>query len=326
MQMESSLFSYRNDDKITCAGFCAERIFASLPHTIVEWSRTERKIISVHEMNEEINSITCMNNECVALLSKNSVWLLLRTEIRYAMEKPSLCGVVVYNGMLMLIDQQSITSIYVQERNIKISRIRMENGNGMCTCGSEYENGLLLAYENGNVIEICTQVMIDIIDGKLAEVDNKHIKTLICLREPVISVGVLNNLLVVALFNKKMLTMNLKSGETSYTELAYEVKFSTLWNGMIVVSDSKGNIILMDKNLKIAYSKCMRDEVCSLGSNGVDLIVGFSTGTVKECKLNRFGFISIHTDMDMEVISMNANRQIEVDNKLQILCNVIKYI
>ncbi|KAH9411237.1 hypothetical protein HK407_06g10660 [Ordospora pajunii] len=326
MQIEYNVFSYRNDDKIACAGFCTGRIFASLPHKIVEWSRTERAVACVHEISEEVVGMASMSDGCIALLSKSSVWLLLGSEIRYVMEKPPLCGVVVYRERLLLIDEQSITSMCVQERSTKISRAKMRNRSGMCTCGAESENGLLLAFENGDVVEISAQAMADILDGRAAEVDTECLRTMIRLREPVISVGVLNHLLVVALFNRKMLTINLKSGEVSYTELAYEVKFSALWNGMIVVSDSRENIILMDEHLKIAYSKRMRDEVCSLVSSGTDLIVGFSTGTVKECRLSRFDCTSIPADTGIQRISANAGIQAEADGCLRMLCSAIKYL
>ena len=64
-------------------------------------------------------------------------------------------------------------------------------------------------------------------------------------------------------------------------------------HNLIVVIDSRNNMIFLDKMLRIVYSNNLREEICSVLVDGTSLVVGFQEGVVKEYRKGPIDYIEL---------------------------------
>lgn len=281
MDMKQDLFTYRHPDSIKAFGLNADTLLVATSSILVEWDRIRRRVVKEICIDEEIIDIKHFNGYWV-LLTKGNVGLLDGDKTKRIGSKGSLDVSIVYKDWLLIVGNEELAAISIRKGNAEARKARLISTNGVCTCGVVAMDGLLLSFENGKVFSIKESEAMDIVLGKASEVVVDEFSCLIFLKEAIVSINILGKELVISLFNKKVLVLDLNTKEVSFTELPHNIRSTTMWSELIVVIDSKNNILFLDRRLRIAYSSCLKEEICGVLADGRGLAIGFKVGVVKE--------------------------------------------
>lgn len=281
MDKRCGSFTYRHGDKILALGSEGDILLVATSSKLVVWNRPRRKILKEVALNKEIVDIKYFSDGWV-LLSKIRVEFLSGYEIKDITPKGPLDVSVVYKNWLLIVGSKEIMVISIEDEDVEVKKTKMESTNGICTYGMVSEDRLFLSFENGKVFCIEKVEIEDIIFRRKREVWMDEYPCLVFLKEPIVSMGALRETLVISLFDRKVLVFDPKTREASFTELPYNIKASTIWNDLIIVGDSKNNVIFLGKDLKAVYSNCLREEICRVMGEGTRLTIGFTVGVVKE--------------------------------------------
>ncbi|AFN83184.1 hypothetical protein EROM_060920 [Encephalitozoon romaleae SJ-2008] len=281
MDMKQDLFTYRHPGSIQAFGLNTDTLLVATSSILVEWDRVRRRIVKEIRMDEEIVDIKCFSGYWV-LITKSDIGFLDGNKTKRIGSKGSLDVSIVYKDWLLTVGNEKLVIISIRKGNAEIRKVRLISTNGMCTCGVAATDGLFLSFENGKVFSIKESEVMNIVLGKINEVVMDKFSCLIFLKEAIVSISTLGKELVISLFNKKVLVLDLDTKDVSYTELPHNIRGSTVWNDLIVVSDCKNNILFLDRRLRITYSNCLKEEICGVLADRRGLAIGFRVGVVKE--------------------------------------------
>ncbi|CAD25457.1 hypothetical protein [Encephalitozoon cuniculi GB-M1] len=281
MNRRHGSFTYRNEGSVQAFGSKENTLLVATPGKLVEWDRTRRRVAKEVPVDMEVTDVKDFNGHWV-LLSKSSVGLLSGSKVEEVTTKGPLDASVVYRDRFLLVGDKEITVIAAMEESVEVRRTRLASDNGVCTCGVAATNKLFLSFENGKVFVVEEPKVTEILAGRASEMRMDEFQCLIFLKEPIVSINLLGDVLVVSLFNKKVLALSLETKEASFTELLYDIKASATWNNLIVVCDSRNNVIFLTQGLEVTYGNCLKEEICNILTDGPRLIIGFKVGVVKE--------------------------------------------
>lgn len=274
-------FTYRNEDRVVSFCSAGEALLVSLPDKLVEWSKAERRILREFETENEILDIKHCCGRWI-LISKTMVELFADGEIRMITTKASMASSVVYGSSLILIDDEELIVVGILEGDAGVRRISLTSHNGMCSSILIHDGGLLVSFENGKVFKVEEELMVRIISLGVEKLHVDDMDCLLFLKEPIISMGILEAVLVISLFSGKVLTLNICSRDVAFTELLHEIRGSCTWKKFIVVNDIKNNVIFLDEELKIIGRNSFDEEVCGVLVDNHTLMIGFRNGFIKE--------------------------------------------
>lgn len=274
-------FTYRGEDRVVAFGLEGDGLLVAMASKVVEWSRSGRRIVREADVSREVVGVEYVAGRWI-LLSKDMAGVLVGSQVKDICPKEPLDAAVAYGDVLLLVGGERVVVIAPGKGEGAVRSVRLVSGNGVCTCGVEARGRLLLSFENGKVFLVEQQDVERAIDGGVGEIRIDDARCLAFLKEPVASVGLLGGRLVVSLFSRKILMLDLETLEGMFTEMAYDVRGCVVWKGLIVANDSRNNVIFLDQELRIVYSSGVGEEICGVLADDAGLAVGFEAGVVKE--------------------------------------------
>lgn len=263
------MFSYRNEDRLLSLCCVDDALLALLPGRLVVWSRSGRRVCRELDAGDASEVMEWAGRWI--LISRDRVWMAGSSGD--ILRRTPLSVQIAYGDVLVVVDEESVTVV-----GEEVWRVRLVERNGVCCCGVARGGDVFLAFENGKIFRILQSAM-----ERIHGAEQMSMECVAFLKEPVASVDVCGERLVAALFSRKIVAVDLRSGDVAFTELLHDIRHSFVWRGMVVADDSASNVVLLNMDLRIVCIAGFAEDICSVAGDGHALLVGFRNGVVKEC-------------------------------------------